>query len=83
MRRREPVLAKQSRESRHEHDVAHRLFSDLWIWMVVALGLAFLSWRGIREKARNDERDRLRYERDVAAAAVAKPAEVAPPSEPS
>lgn len=46
-------------------------FSDLWIWMVVSIGFATMSWRGISEKARAEEDARAAYRVDVQAAAEA------------
>jgi hypothetical protein len=45
-------------------------FSDLYIWAFFSALFALASWRGIKEKASNDEDDRARYRADVAQAAT-------------
>lgn len=46
-------------------------FSDLWIWSGVSVAFTLMSWRGISEKARQEEEDRERYRSDVQAATEA------------
>lgn len=53
-------------------------FDDLYIWAVVSLVLALMSWRGAKEKAKDEDAKRVRYEADVAAAAAARPQEPPP-----
>ena len=47
-------------------------FGDLYIWTVVSLVFALMSWRGAKEKAKDEDEKRVRYEADVAAAAAAR-----------
>ena len=49
-------------------------FSDLFIWAIVSLILAVLSWRGIIEKEKKDAEDRARYQADIQAAVAAQQA---------
>jgi hypothetical protein len=44
-------------------------FSDLYIWGVVSFAFAAMSWRGIAEKRKKDERDRAAYLADLHAVA--------------
>jgi hypothetical protein len=46
-------------------------FSDLFIWAGASALFALMSWRGIREKANTDERERVAYQADLAAAVAA------------
>lgn len=46
-------------------------FTDLWIWMVVALAFTAMSWRGIGEKERAEEETRAQYRADVQTATEA------------
>jgi uncharacterized membrane protein len=46
-------------------------FTDLWIWMVVSIAFAAMSWRGIGEKRREDEEQQAQYRADVQAATEA------------
>lgn len=45
-------------------------FTDLFIWAVVSVGFAVMSFFGIRERRKKEEQDRGRYQADVAAAAA-------------
>jgi hypothetical protein len=45
-------------------------FSDLYIWGIVSFAFALMSWRGTKEKARDEIRRREQYESDVAATAA-------------
>jgi hypothetical protein len=45
-------------------------FSDLFIWAGASALFALASWRGIREQAVKDERERAAYKADIAAAAA-------------
>jgi hypothetical protein len=44
-------------------------FSDLYLWGVVSFVFALMSWRGTKERARDELRKREQYEADIAAAA--------------
>jgi hypothetical protein len=44
-------------------------YSDGYIWAGASVIFALMSWRGIRERRAKDERDRARYQADIAAAA--------------
>ena len=46
-------------------------FSDLWIWMIVSIVFAAMSWRGIGEKERRETEERERYRADLQAATEA------------
>lgn len=45
-------------------------FTDLYVWAVVSIVFALMSWRGTKEKMRDEETRRQQYEADVAAVAA-------------
>jgi membrane protein implicated in regulation of membrane protease activity len=46
-------------------------YGDGYIWAVVSVIFALMSWRGVRERRNKDERERARYQADIATAAAA------------
>ena len=46
-------------------------YGDGYVWAVASAIFALMSWRGIRERREKEERDRARYQADLAAAASA------------
>jgi hypothetical protein len=57
-------------------------FDDLYIWGVVSLVFALMSWRGAKEKAKAETRKREQYEADIAAAASRITPSAPPPAPP-
>ncbi len=53
-------------------------YSDAFIWAVASVIFAVMSWRGIQEKADKDERERARYQADIATAAAAQQSATVP-----
>lgn len=46
-------------------------YSDGFIWAVASAIFAAMSWRGIKERQRKEERESARYQADITAAAAA------------
>lgn len=59
-------------------------FVDLYVWAVVSLVFALMSWRGAKEKAKDEVAKQSKYEADIEAAAArlqAQPAPAPPPAQ--
>lgn len=50
-------------------------YSDAYIWAVASAAFAAMSWRGVTEKERAEERGRARYQADLTTAAAAAAAQ--------
>ena len=58
-------------------------YGDGYIWAVVSVVFSAMSWRGMKERAAKEERDRARYQADIAMAAQAmqqQPQQGSPPA---
>ncbi len=45
-------------------------FTDGFIWAGASVVFALMSWRGVKERKNKDERERARYQADLATAAA-------------
>lgn len=54
-------------------------YGDGYIWAGASVIFALMSWRGIRERRDKEERDRARYQADIAAAVQAQQQQQQPP----